>query len=848
MKIGKKLIISMLALTLGTMLLVCIGLYAIIGNLRGNMQTLYEDIRAGAEQTIEEGLYAQDSDSLGVLADMQIEVTDSRLRIVSDAVSQSAEYAEKLYASPADHMDPVYNPVHLSEAPETLSARYMFSAGVKETDALYDELKLIANMEEVFAPIMKYNTRFLDNLYVGTASGIFYQYTNNNVYRENYVVTERHWYVNSTSSPDKIMWKETEIDSYGRPCITASMAVKDPEGNVVAVVAADVNFEQMMSNVIGSGLGETGTTFLLGTTRNLLAYSSFMKDVEEHNGLYNAFEDHFADPESVLKKIDDCAFGSGEAFNAELDGKEIYMTARVIPSTGWLLCTAINAEEITEPIGKVTAQSDQLFSDARGQMTSEFKSLIIKVILAMAVIALIVTVIEYFISRTISKPIIKLTDTVKNTGEGDFDKKSDIDTRDEIGDLARGFNKMQDDLKLYTENLKTVTADKERISAELNVAAQIQADMLPQIFPPFPQKKEIDLFASMTPAKEVGGDFYDFFLIDDDHLALVIADVSGKGIPAALFMMVTKILINERTLSGDTPGEILSVVNDRICANNDADMFVTVWLGILEISTGKITAANAGHDDPAVYRAGGDFSIVKNRHGPVVGAMGGMVYRDFTIELQPGDKLFLYTDGLPEATDANEKMFTIDGMLKALNENRDLPPQDILAAVWDHVSAFVGDAPQFDDLTMLCISYLGNKTNEQTLTVPAVPDRLDEVTAFIDAFLEERGCPMKTQMQIDLSVEEIFVNIANYAYPDKTGEAEIRISETNGVVSITFMDSGIPYDPLQKKDPDITLSAEERQIGGLGIFLVKKNMDETVYGYENGKNTLTVKKDLRQTR
>ena len=433
---------------------------------------------------------------------------------------------------------------------------------------------------------------------------------------------------------------------------------------------------------------------------------------------------------------------------------------------------------------------------------------------------------------------------MKNTGEGDFDKKSDIDTSDEIGDLARGFNKMQDDLKLYTENLKTVTADKERIGAELNVATQIQADMLPRIFPPFPQKNEFDLFASMTPAKEVGGDFYDFFLVDEDHLALVMADVSGKGVPAALFMMVTKILINERTLSGDTPAEILSVVNDRICDHNDADMFVTVWLGILEISTGKITAANAGHDDPAIYRAGGEFAIVKNRHGPVIGAMEGMAYHDFTIDLQPGDKLFLYTDGVPEATDATEKMFTLDGMLNVLNESRDLPPEEILGAVWNRVNAFVGDAPQFDDLTMLCLEYKGTKQGETVLTVPADAEKLGEVMAFIDTFLEAHDCPPKAQMQIDLSAEEIFVNIANYAYPDGPGDAQIRLSEENSVVTLIFTDSGIPYDPLQKAEPDLTLSAEDRQIGGLGVFLVKKNMDTVSYRYENGKNVLTMTKSI----
>ncbi len=711
MKIGKKLIISMLALTLGTMLLVYAGLYAIVSDLRGNIQKLYEDIRTDAEQTIEEGLYAQDSDSLGVLADMQMEVVDSRLRIVADAVSQSAEYAEKLYAAPSVYANPVYTPVHLSEAPDTLSARYMFSAGIAETAALTEELKLISNMEEIFAPIMRYNSRFLDNLYVGTASGIFYQYTDNNVFRENYVVTERHWYVNSVSFPDKIMWKETEIDSYGRPCITASMAVRDPEGRIVAVVAADVNFEQMMSNVIGSGLGETGTTFLLGATKNLLAYSALMEDAKAHNGLYNAFADHFADAQNVRKKIDDCAFGDGDAFHAELDGKEIYMIARVIPSTGWLLCTAINAEEVTEPIGKVTAQSDQIFADASAEMTGEFRSMIATSLFGIVAIILLVAVVEYFISRTISKPIIRLTDTVKSIGDGDFDKKSEIDSRDEIGDLARVFNKMQDDLKLYTENLKTVTAEKERIGAELNVATQIQADMLPRIFPPFPQKKEIDLFASMVPAKEVGGDFYDFFLIDDDRLALVIADVSGKGVPAALFMVISKTLIKNRAMQGGSPAQILADVNDQLCEGNESDMFVTCWLGIFDLSTGVLTAASAGHEFPAVCGADRKFELLKDKHGFVLAGMEGARYRDYEIQLERGGSIFVYTDGVPEATDAADEMFGTDRMLEALNRSPEKDPKVFIREVDAAVKEFTGEAPQFDDMTMVALTWREKETD-----------------------------------------------------------------------------------------------------------------------------------------
>ena len=413
----------------------------------------------------------------------------------------------------------------------------------------------------------------------------------------------------------------------------------------------------------------------------------------------------------------------------------------------------------------------------------------------------------------------------------------------ELQILASAVNTMEHDMLRYIDNLTSVTAEKERIGTELNIASQIQEASIPTIFPAYPDRKEFDIYASMTPAKEVGGDFYDFFLIDDDHLAMVMADVSGKGVPAALFMMVTKILLNDRALMGGTPAEILTFVNDRICENNKADMFVTVWMGILEISTGTITAANAGHDDPAVCRRDGSFAIVKNKHGPVIGAMEGIRYRDFEIRLQLGDKLFLYTDGVPEATDAQNRMFSVSGMLDALNAAKQNGPKDVLSAVWDRVNAFVGDAPQFDDLTMLCLE-MTDESDFRTLEIDATVENLSSVTDFIDDFLQSQDCPMKAQMQIDLCVEEIFVNIANYAYGDSVGKAEISIENSDGEITIVFKDSGKPYNPLEETDPDISLSADEREIGGLGIFLTKKNADCVTYAYEAAQNVLTIQKRI----
>ncbi len=268
---------------------------------------------------------------------------------------------------------------------------------------------------------------------------------------------------------------------------------------------------------------------------------------------------------------------------------------------------------------------------------------------------------------------------------------------------------METDMNEYIHNLTAITAEKERIGAELNVATQIQADMLPRIFPPFPDRKEFDIFASMSPAKEVGGDFYDFFLIDDDHLGLVMADVSGKGVPAALFMVITKTLIKNRAQMGGGPAEILRYVNEQLCEGNDAELFVTVWFAILEISTGKGKAANAGHEHPVLCRANGSYDLVKYTHSPAVAVMEGIPFKEHSFELHPGDTLFVYTDGVTEATNADNQLFGTDRMLEALNKEPDASPQRLLRNVRNGINRFVGSAPQFDDITMLALRYFGSE-------------------------------------------------------------------------------------------------------------------------------------------
>jgi len=337
----------------------------------------------------------------------------------------------------------------------------------------------------------------------------------------------------------------------------------------------------------------------------------------------------------------------------------------------------------------------------------------IRIVFAVMVVLMIIIIIgqHFYLHRVLLQPLTKITEEAVRfaTEEVPAEKKltESIKNKDEIGKLAGSIDHMEEQVARYIDELTMATAEKERISTELSLATRIQADMLPNVFPAFPDHSEFDVYATMNPAKEVGGDFYDFFLIDHDHLALVMADVSGKGVPAALFMMASKIMIQNIAMTGVSPREVLETTNNRICRNNQQEMFVTVWLGILDLRTGELKAANAGHEYPVVTRAEGQFELVKDKHGFVIGGMEGVRYKEYEIQLEPGEEVFLYTDGVPEATNAQNELYGTDRMMAILNSSQGLEPEEVLKMVKADVDRFVGDAPQFDDLTMLCVRYNG---------------------------------------------------------------------------------------------------------------------------------------------
>ncbi len=438
--------------------------------------------------------------------------------------------------------------------------------------------------------------------------------------------------------------------------------------------------------------------------------------------------------------------------------------------------------------------------------------------------------------------IYKINNSLEKITKGNLEEKIQVETSQEFCSLSEGINTTVSALK------QAINDAAARLDQELELAKAIQASALPRKFPPYPERTEFDLYASMVPAREVGGDFYDFFLIDENHLAILIADVSGKGIPAALFMMTGKTLIKNLAETGLPPEEVLSMANDHLCLNNDAGMFITAWLGIWEISTGKLSYTNAGHNYPIYKKANGQFEILKAKSGFVLAGMEGLKYKRNEMQTTPGDIIFLYTDGVTEAENVQKEFFGEERLLNVLNQHQNNSIQGILQNVSQSLEDFRQEADQFDDITMLGLQINNfNRAEEgkmKRLALPAKVEELDNLLNFIRENMQKANCSDKVLFQLELVCEEVFVNIARYAYEPQAKQAlvwcDLAVDEQG--VMIVFTDRGRQFNPLRRPDPNIEASLEDKPIGGLGIFLTKKTMDLVEYTYRFGRNILTLHK------
>ena len=457
-------------------------------------------------------------------------------------------------------------------------------------------------------------------------------------------------------------------------------------------------------------------------------------------------------------------------------------------------------------------------------------SIYVSIFMEILIFAALFTLIYFLIKKVIIDNLRKINGTLAEITDGNLNVTVDVRTNEEFASLSDDINQTVSTLKRY------IAEAAARIDKELEFAKQIQYSALPSVFPPYPNRKDFEIYAHMITAKEVGGDFYDFYMLGDSTLAFMIADVSGKGIPAAMFMMQAKTIIKDLAESGLELPEVFATANKKLCENNDAGMFVTAWMGILDLKTGLLKFVNAGHNPPLVRQADGEFAYLKARSGMVLAGMDGIKYRQNELQLTPGDQIFLYTDGVTEATDKNNQLYGEERLLETVNRNIVMDTRKLCEAVKSDVDQFVGEAPQFDDITMLSveIQYI---RGENSITVIADDKSMIPVSEFAKSLTEKLAVVPKIANKVSIAVDEIYSNIINYSGAEL---ATISYEIKDGRLYMTFTDDGIPYNPLEAEEPDITLSAEERKIGGLGIFMVKKMTESMEYTYEDGKNILSL--------
>ena len=613
-------------------------------------------------------------------------LADSELGKFSGYIKEFADYANWLYKHPDSFVDKEVLPPDAKNAGKFSMQRYLTTENIS-IDSIKNELSLLGNLEQIWNPVISANSEMITTIYIGTESGFMISYDPNadlgvteGSFESYFNYYESSWFVDAKTAKG-VFFTDMYPDSYGRGLtISCVSPFFDENGKFAGAVAMDILVTDLHRAIIDIDLGEGAYAFLVDKNADIIASPYVELDQTEFENIKDASNSAYEISENIM---------SGKT-GVSLTKDGVYYAYTPISGTDWKLCIHIPEALILEPVA---------------QMNHDVATVIVVFII---VFALIIAVVFYAVRRfteRLTKPLIALGDDVKTISDGNLDYRAKLYSNDEISDLAIGFNNMAASLKTYINDLTAVTAEKERIGAELDIAKHIQASMLPCIFPAFPERHEIDIFATMDPAKEVGGDFYDFFMVDDRHLAIVMADVSGKGVPAALFMVIGKTLIKDHTFPDRDLGEVFTAVNNLLCEANSEGLFITAFEGVLDLVTGEFTFVNAGHEMPFIYKAGGDFEPYKIRAGFVLAGMENMKYRAGTMQLDVGDRIFQYTDGVTEATNINNELYGMDRLGEILNKVKNGTPHEILPAVKKDIDEFVGEAPQFDDITMLCLEY-----------------------------------------------------------------------------------------------------------------------------------------------
>lgn len=618
---------------------------------------------------------------------------------------------------------------------------------------------------------------------------------------------------------NKPYWSEPYFDQGGANIImvTYSYPIYDNDGNLFAILTADIALEWFAEQVnsihtypnsFNLMIGRGGTYLVHRDTRAILNRTMFESAMNNND-------------DKILQTTHEMV--NGKRGMAEYDyGFKTYIFYAPIQATGWSVAVSCLHSDIFSKVVDMRAKV----------MMIAMPGLILLVLLC------------YLLIRYMMKPLSEFAQSAMEIAKGNFSatlpkRKNNY----EMETLHNSFSFMQDSLKNYIDELKATTANKERIESELRIAREIQMGMVPKIFPPFPKRDDIDLYATLIPAKEVGGDLYDFF-IEDNKLHFIIGDVSGKGVPASLVMAVTCRLFRTVASNIHVPSEIIRVLNNAIAESNESNMFCTAFVGILNLETGHLQYSNAGHNPPFVISPDGSTFMLPVKPNLAMGLWEGFDYQDQEYHVEKGTKIFLYTDGVNEAENVNKELYGEDRMLQILSRCNTGNPQEIVEKMLGDIRCHTNGAEQNDDITMLCCSYpiADNKDASKSLVMRNNIADIALMAEFIEGLCEENQLPMDACFNLNLALEEAVSNVMKYAYPEnEEHEIILEVNKNDSGFIFELYDTGMAFDPTKKEDADITLSAEERPIGGLGIFLIKKIMESVEYKRIGDKNILIMK-------
>ncbi len=626
----------------------------------------------------ETSLINETRSNLTDLVQDRAELTEEKLRSYREATEFFALCMGDAYSHPDEYIPGKM----LSSRPDDPD-EYMFTTIRRDPridlNDYIDELQYGYGFDTEFRTYMENAGGIISVVYWGDENGLLSMYDRKCVSvdpSEIYDFWDSTWY-SQCKKQRRTIFTDIYYDKFGAGLtLTCATPIYKDNGEFIGVFGIDVKVSDFYEQMVALNKGDGSYVFLMDSRGNVIRPDSDAIPLSVAEGL---------DEDSCQRLLD----SDGAVF--ERNGN--YYTGAKIPSTGWTLCIHSPADNNLLAVHTID---------------NEILTAIIAFIIVFVVMLAIVAFVSNGFASDIADPIIALKEDVAGISEGDLDRKAEVRTDDEIGELAKSVNGMSESLKAYIENIRHMTANQERLSAELSVAAKIQSDMLPAVFPAFPDRKDFDVYATMTPAREVGGDFYDFFLTDDDHLALVIADVSGKGVPAALFMVITKTLIKNHAMGGEDPASILKNVNRQLSIGNEEMLFVTAWIGIITLSTGEMICADAGHEYPALYRVGSPgFELIKGEHFPPLGTDGDNEYIQTELKLNRGDSLFVYTDGLTDVKDPMGTKYGIDRVVGSLAFLAGKPPRKLVTGMMDNIDGYRDGCDPFDDITMMCVQYRG---------------------------------------------------------------------------------------------------------------------------------------------